>query len=394
MKLPVYMDYHATTPVDPRVLAAMTPYFTERFGNPSSRSHSLGWEAAEAVEEARRQVARLIGAQPEEIYFTSGATESDNLAILGVVMGRLAERPRVLTLPTEHKAILDCCKWVSRLGAEVVFLPVDKTGLAAPEAVQSALSRKTVIVSIMLANNEIGTIQQINEIGSITRRYGVLLHTDAAQAVGKIPIDVKEMNIDLLSLTAHKMYGPKGIGALYVREGTVGQLLTPLLHGGGQERGLRPGTLNVPGIVGLGAACRICAEEMPQESARLGRLRDRLFQGILAGLDDVHLNGHPTQRLPNNLNLSFGQTEGAALLASLSDVAVSTGAACNSAGSKGSHVLEAIGLSEELIQSSVRIGLGRFTTEEEVEYVIGRCVEAVRGVREHSHRHAPVRGES
>jgi cysteine desulfurase len=390
MKLPIYMDYHATTPVDPRVLAVMTPYFTEIFGNPSSRSHSFGWQAAEAVQQARHQVASLIGAAPKEIYFTSGATESDNLAIKGVTLKQLGYKAQILTSPIEHKAILDPCGWAERQGVEVVFLPVDRHGIVDPAVVEEAITEDTILVSIMFANNEIGTIEPIREIGSITRSHGVRLHTDAAQAVGKIPVNVSTMNIDLLSLTAHKMYGPKGVGALYIR-GDAREILDPLQQGGGQESGVRPGTLNVPGIVGLGEACRICKEEMAAESERLGRLRDRLRDGIFAGLDEVHLNGHPTARLAHNLNLSFGYTEGEALLRNMSDVAISTGAACNSAGSKGSYVLEAIGLPEELIQSSIRIGLGRFTTEEEVEYAEGRIIKAVRGLREHSPQYAADR---
>ncbi|MBI3933220.1 MAG: aminotransferase class V-fold PLP-dependent enzyme [Acidobacteria bacterium] len=394
MNLPIYMDYHATTPVDPRVLAAMRPYFTERFGNPSSRSHSFGWQAAEAVEEARTHVARLIGADPKEIYFTSGATESDNLAIKGVVGNHPDRRGQILTSSIEHKAVLDACKWAEKHGFEVEFLPVDRHGIVDPAAVEKAITEGTILVSIILASNEIGTIEPVHKIGCITRSQGVLLHTDAAQAVGKIAVDVSAMQIDLLSLTAHKLYGPKGIGAIYVRGGNALEILSPLLDGGGQEGGLRPGTLNVPGIVGLGEACRLCDEEMAAESARLGQLRDRLRDTIMTELDDVHLNGHPTQRLAHNLNLSFGYVEGEALLMSMSDVAVSTGAACNSAGSKGSHVLEAIGLPDELVQSSVRIGLGRFTTEEEVEYVSRRMVEAVRGLRELSPQYAAGRANA
>jgi len=392
MKLPVYMDYHATTPVDPRVLAAMTPYFMEKFGNPSSRTHSFGWQAAEAVENARGQVARLLGADPKEIYFTSGATESNNLAIKGVALMHPGQRAQILTTPIEHKAVLDPCKWAEGQGMEVVFLPVDRHGMVDPAAVEEAITERTVIVSIIFSNNEIGTIQRLRDIGRITRSHGVLLHTDAAQAAGKIPVDVAALHIDLLSLTAHKMYGPKGIGALYVRGGDAREILSPLLDGGGQEGGFRPGTLNVPGIVGLGEACHICEQEMAAESERLGRLRDRLQGGIFNELDEVHLNGHPTERLPHNLNLSFGYVEGEALLMSMSDVAVSTGAACNSAGaagrSKGSYVLEAIGLPDDLIQSSIRFGLGRFTTEEEVDYVKERVVEAVRSLRELSPQYA------
>jgi cysteine desulfurase len=390
------MDYHATTPVDPRVMEAMAPYFTNKFGNPSSRTHSFGWQAAEAVENARGQVARLIGADTREIFFTSGATESNNLVIKGIALMHHAQQAQILTTPIEHKAILDPCKWSEEQGLGVVFLPVDRYGMVDPATVEEAITERTVVVSIILANNEIGTIQRIREIGRITRSHGVLLHTDAAQAAGKIPVDVGNMNIDLLSLTAHKMYGPKGVGALYVRGGEPREILTPLMEGGGQEGGVRPGTLNVPGIVGLGEACRICSQEMIVESERLGRLRGLLQEGIFGALDEVHLNGHPTERLPQNLNLSFGYVEGEALLGRMNDVAVSTGAACNSgpAGgkSKGSYVLEAVGLPEELIQSSVRFGLGRFTTAEEVNFVKERVAEAVRSLREHSPQYASDHG--
>jgi cysteine desulfurase len=391
------MDYHATTPVDPRVMEAMASFFTEHFGNPSSRSHAYGWKAAEAVERAREQVARLIGADSQEIFFTSGATESNNLAVKGVTLAHSGTASQILTTPIEHKAILDPCKWAEKQGSEIVHLPVDRHGMVDPGSVEEAISEKTVLVSIMLANNEIGTVQQLREIGSITRSHGVLLHTDAAQAAGKIPVNVRTLNIDLLSLTAHKLYGPKGIGAIYIRGGAASEVLTPLLDGGGQESGVRPGTLNVPGIVGLGEACRISREEMTAESDRTARLRDRLSTGIFSELEDVHLNGHPTERLPHNLNLSFGYVEGEALLMHMSNVAVSTGAACNSGGesgkSKGSHVLEAIGLPDELIQSSIRFGLGRFTSEEEVEYVKGSVVEAVRSLRELAPQHGTGRGK-
>jgi cysteine desulfurase len=382
MKLPIYLDNHATTPVDPRVLQAMTPYFLERFGNPSSRSHSFGWEASEAVEEARKKVAGLIGANPNEIFFTSGATESDNLAIKGAAWVHGEQRGQILTSPIEHKAVLDSCQALERQGYEITYLPVDRFGIVDSGDVEKALTSRTILISVMFANNEIGTVEPVEEIGRIARRRGVLFHTDAAQAVGKMPLNVNRMNIDLLSLTAHKLYGPKGIGAIYVRGENPKQKLAPLLDGGGQESGVRPGTLNVTGIVGLGEACQICSEEMGSENARLTQLRDRLRDGLLAELDEVHLNGHPTKRLSQNLNLSFGYVDGESLLLSLSDIAVSTGAACNSAGTKGSHVLEAIGLREELVQSSIRFGLGRFTTEEEVEYVIGRIVEAVRSLRQ------------
>jgi cysteine desulfurase len=386
MKLPIYMDNHATTPVDPRVVEAMLPYFTERFGNPSSRSHSFGWQAADAVEEARKRVASLIGAAPKEVFFTSGATESDNLAIKGVAGARAGKH--MITSAIEHKAVLDSCNMLEKNGFHVTYLPVDGDGVVDPEAVRKAITSQTILVSIMLANNEIGTLEPVAEIGRICRERGVLFHTDAAQGVGKVPVNVEEMSIDLLSLTAHKMYGPKGIGAIYVRGESPRSLLRPILDGGGQEGGVRPGTLNVPSIVGLGEACRICSEEMTAEGGRLGRLRDRLKEGLLSELDEVHLNGHATRRLPQNLNLSFGYVEGESLLMGMSDVAVSSGAACNSAGVKPSHVLEAIGLRADLVQSSIRFGLGRFTTEEEVDYVKQRVVEAVRSLRELSPQYA------
>lgn len=391
MKLPIYMDYHATTPVDPRVLEAMIPYFGELFGNPSSRNHPFGWQAAEAVEEARKKVATLIGAKPQEIIFTSGATESDNLAIKGVAQMFRERGGHVITSAIEHKAVLDSCKWLEKQGFQVTYLPVDRFGLMDPQDVQRALTSRTILISIMLANNEIGTIEPVEEVGQIAHNKGVLFHTDAAQAVGKVPIDIVKMHIDLLSLTAHKMYGPKGIGALYVRGEDPHLRLAPLLDGGGQEGGLRSGTLNVPGIVGLGETCRICSAEMPGESARLRRLRDRLKQGIFSELDTVYLNGHETRRLPHNLHLSFGYVEGESLLMSMSDIAVSSGAACASAAVKPSHVLEAIGLRDDLVQSSIRFGLGRFTTEEEVDYVKERVVEAVRHLRELSPAYASAK---
>lgn len=398
MKLPIYMDNHSTTPVDPRVFEAMVPYFTEKFGNAASRNHSFGWEAAEAVKKARREVAELIGAVPEEIIFTSGATESDNLAIKGVAEARndtsvsfRARGNHIITAAAEHRAVLDSCKRLEQQGFEVTYLPVDRHGRVDPDGVQRAITPHTILVTIMAANNEVGTLQPIAEIGRIARDHGVLFHTDAVQAAGKIPIHVEEMNVDLLSLSAHKMYGPKGVGALYVRRKNPEVHLAPLLDGGGHEQGLRSGTLNVPGIVGFGVACRIAAEEMAIESERLRRLRDRLQNGLFAELDEVHLNGHPTERLPNNLNLSFAYVDGETLLVGLSDIAVSTGAACTSAKLEPSHVLRAMRVSEDLAQSSLRFGLGRFNTEEEVDYVRDRVVETVRGLRELSPVYESVR---
>ena len=382
MKLPVYMDNHSTTPVDPRVFEAMAPWFTEKFGNAASRSHSFGWEAAEAVKRARKQVAALIGAAPDEIVFTSGATESDNLAIKGVAEALRARGNHIITAAAEHRAVLDSCKRLEQQGFEVTYLPVDGHGRLDPDSVRHAHQSQTILVSVMLANNEVGTIQPIAEIGRIAHERGALFHTDAVQAAGKVPIHVDEMNIDLLSLSAHKMYGPKGVGALYVRRKNAPVPLTPLMDGGGHEGGLRSGTLNVPGIVGFGAACLIAAKEMPLESERLRRLRNRLAERLRAGLDEIQVNGHPTERLPNNLNVSFGYVDGEALLVGLSDVAVSTGAACTSAKLEPSHVLRAMGVSEELAQGSLRFGLGRFNTEEEVEYVAGRVIETVGRLRE------------
>ncbi len=382
MKLPVYMDYHATTPVDPRVFERMAPCFTELFGNASSRSHSYGWEAAEAVATARKHVAAIIGARAGEIYFTSGATESDNLAIKGVAT-RLADRGRhVITTQIEHKAILDSCQWLEERGFEITCLPVNGEGLIDPGELEHAITSQTVLVSIMMANNEIGSVQPMEQIGRITRAKGVLLHTDAAQGVGKVPVDVERMNIDLLSLTAHKMYGPKGIGVLYIRGEEPLSLIAPTMVGGGQESGVRSGTLNVPGIVGLGETCRISMEEMEMEATRLAGLRDRLKDGILSQLDGVQVNGPDENRLSHNLSLSFAGLDAETFMMSLTDIAVSTGSACASGSTKASHVLEAIGISEEYAPCTIRFGLGRFNTVEEVDYVIGRVVETVRGIRE------------
>ena len=376
------MDYQATTPVDERVLEAMLPYFAVKFGNSASRSHSFGWEAEEGVDRARRQVAALLGAEPKEIIFTSGATESDNLAIRGVLAFHRDKGNHVVTVATEHKAVLDPLKSLERAGeARVTRLKPGRTGLVDPDDVARAITAETVLVTVMHANNEIGVIQPIGAIGCVARDAGVLFHCDAAQSVGKLPIDVEAMSIDLLSLSAHKLYGPKGSGALYVRARNPRVRLTPLVEGGGQERGMRSGTLNVPGIVGLGAACELAGAEMSEEAARTLALRERLRSLLLSELDEVTVNGHLEQRLPANLNVSFGYVEGESLLMGLKDVALSSGSACSSASLEPSHVLRAIGVGNELAHSSIRFGIGRYTTEDEVDYVADRVVKEVRRLR-------------
>ena len=382
MKTPIYMDYHATTPVDPRVLSAMLPYFNEKFGNAASRNHSFGWEAKEAVDRARRQIADLIGATPEEIIFTSGATESDNLAIKGVAEMYAERGNHIITAPTEHKAVLDTCKKLAKRGCQITYLPIQSTGLIDLDQLRQAITDKTILITIMHANNEIGVLQPIAEIGRIARERGVLFHTDATQSVGKVPVDVNRDNIDLLSLSGHKMYGPKGIGALYVRRKNPRVQVASQMDGGGHERGMRSGTLNVPGIVGLGEACAICQRDMPEEAQRLASLRDRLKDRLLAELEEVYINGTMDSRLPNNLNLSFNYVEGESLLMGIKDVAVSSGSACTSATLEPSYVLKALGVSDELAHTSIRFGLGRFNTAEEVDYVAGRVVEAVNKLRE------------
>jgi len=394
MKLPIYMDYHATTPVDPRVLRVMLPYFSEKFGNPASRNHRFGWEAEEAVERARKQVAELIGAQPKEIVFTSGATESDNLALKGVAEAYRHRGDHIITVATEHKAVLDSARRLEAQGFRVTYLPVRPDGLIDLDQLRAAITDRTILISVMYANNEIGVVQPIREIGRIAKEKGVLFHTDAVQAAGKIPIDVEADGIDLASLSAHKMYGPKGIGALYVRRRNPRVELVPLIDGGGHERGLRSGTLNVPAIVGFGEACAICRREMPEESQRLRQLRDRLLNQILAELDEVYINGSMEHRLPNNLNLSFRYVDAEALLTALPDVALSSGAACSSANLEPSHVLRALGRGDDLVHSSIRFGLGRFTTQEEVDYVAGRIVEAVKKLRELSPAYELFKGRS
>jgi len=381
---PIYMDNHATTRTDPRVVDAMLPYFTDRYGNAASKNHVFGWQAEEAVKAARRQIASIIGATDREIVFTSGATESNNLAIKGAAQANRPQGNHIITSVTEHKAVLDPCKRLEREGFQVSWLPVDRFGLIDPEAVERAITPKTILLSIMAANNEIGTLQPIQEIGRICKAKSVLFHTDATQAVGKAPIDVEEMGIDILSFSAHKMYGPKGVGALYVRRRDPRVRLEPLFDGGGHEHGLRSGTLPVPLVVGFGVACDLCAGETVEEARRLTALRDRLHRAIASRLDDVSLNGHPTKRLPGNLNLSFAGVKGEALLISMKDVAVSSGSACTSAQSAPSHVLKALGLPDDLVDASLRFGLGRFNTEEEIDFVADLVLRNVMAMRAQS----------
>ncbi|MCC6483807.1 MAG: cysteine desulfurase [Armatimonadetes bacterium] len=384
MNLPIYMDNHATTPLDPSVLEAMIPYFTQHFGNAAS-NHSFGWVAEEAVEAARSEIAALINASPSEIVFTSGATESDNLAVKGVTDALRSKGNHIVTVATEHAAVLDPVRRMGDQGFEITVLPVDEDGLVAPEQVEEALRDSTVLVSVMMANNEIGVLQPVAEIGAICREHGVLFHTDAAQAFGKIPLDVEALNVDLASITSHKIYGPRGAAALFVRRRRPGGLkavrLTPQMDGGGQERSLRSGTLNVPAIVGFAAAARLAHESMGEEAQRLLTMRERLRSLIQAGLDDVRLNGHAVNRLPGNLNIAFAGVEGESLLMGLRDIAISTGAACSSTVREPSHVLTAIGLDDELAFSSVRFGLGRFNTDEEVEYVGARVIDVIKHLR-------------
>ncbi|MFL6273906.1 MAG: IscS subfamily cysteine desulfurase [Blastocatellia bacterium] len=382
LKLPIYMDYHATTPVDPRVFEAMSPYFTEIFGNAASRNHEFGWQAEEAVENARKQVADLIGATSKEIVFTSGATESDNLAIKGVADMYYERGDHIITVVTEHKAVLDTCKKLEKRGFKVTYLPVASDGLISPDDVKRALTDKTILVSVMHANNEIGVLQPIAEIGKLCKERGVLFHTDATQSVGKVLFNVNEMNVDLVSISAHKMYGPKGVGALYVRRRNPRVMLAPMVDGGGHERGMRSGTLNVTGIVGLGKAAEIARTDMESDSARILGLREKLRRGLMDELPDVYVNGSMEHRLPGNLNISFAYVEGESLLMGINDIAVSSGSACTSASLEPSYVLKALGVGEELAHSSIRFGLGRFNTEEEVDYTINRVNEAVNRLRE------------
>ena len=381
VKLPIYMDYHATTPVDPEVLEAMLPYFREQFGNPSSRTHAFGWTAEAAVEKAREQLSQLVGCKPMEVVFTSGATESDNLALKGVAWASRDRGNHIVTTAIEHHAVLDACRRLEKEGCDVTYLPVDRAGLVDPVQVAEAITDRTILVSVIAAHNEIGTIQPLADIGRLCRARAVLFHSDAAQALGKIPLAVDEIHADLVSFSAHKLYGPKGVGALYVRMTRPAVKLTPLLDGGGQERGRRAGTQNVAGIVGFGKACDIASRVMVEEGRRLSALREHLKAGILRRIDAVYLNGHPERRLPGNLNLSFAGVEGEALLLSMKDVAVSSGSACTSSRIEPSYVLRALGVSEELATASIRFGLGRWTTEEEVEFTVEKLTERVGRLR-------------
>jgi cysteine desulfurase len=382
VKLPIYMDNHATTPMDPRVLDAMMPFFTSQFGNAASRNHKFGWEAEEAVEEGRKQVASLIGADPREIVFTSGATESDNLAVKGAAWMYREKGDHIITCVTEHKAILDTCKHLEKEGFRITFLPVDGKGFVDLDDLRKAITAKTILVSIMTANNEVGVIQDIKQIGKIAREHGVLFHTDAVQAAGKIPFNVNEMNVDLASLSAHKIYGPKGVGALYVRRRNPRVLLTPIIDGGGHERGMRSGTLNVTGIVGFGKAAQVAREDLPREFTEMLRLREKLRGTLERELDEVYINGDLEKRLPGNLNMSFAYVEGESLLMGINDIAVSSGSACTSASLEPSYVLKALGVGEDLAHTSIRFGIGRFNTEEEVDYVADRVIDVVRRLRE------------
>ena len=384
MRLPVYLDNNSTTPIDLRVVETMMPYLTEKFGNAASRSHAYGWEGEEAVEKARAQIAKLIGANPKEIVFTSGATESINIAIKGAYEMYSEKGNHVITCVTEHKATLDSAKYIEKHGAEVTYLPVNSLGQINLEELKKAITPKTILISLMHANNEMGTIHPVAEIGKIAKEKGILFHVDAAQTAGKLPIDVEKMGIDILSISGHKLYGPKGIGALYVRRSNPRVRLAPVVHGGGHERGLRSGTLNVPAIVGLGKACEIAMNEMETEAKRVAALRDRLHQGITKELDEVYLNGHPVERLPNNLNLSFAYVEGEALMMGFRELAVSSGSACTSASLEPSYVLKAMGVGEELAHTSIRFGLGRFTTAEEVDFAVEKVVATVKRLRDMS----------
>lgn len=384
MKLPIYMDNNSTTRTDPRVVDAMLPFFTEHYGNAASRSHPFGWAAEAAVDDARDQIAAVIGATGKEVIFTSGATESTNLAIKGVAAMYKRKGNHVVTQVTEHKATLDTCKRLERDGCQVTYLPVDQFGRVSAEQVREAITDKTVLVSIMFANNEIGTVQPIADVGKVCKEKGVLFHTDAVQAVGKVPVDVQAMGIDLLSLSGHKVYGPKGVGALYVRKKDPRVRLEPMIDGGGHERGMRSGTIAVPLVVGLGAACDLARKEMPAESRKTFELRERLRTRIMDHLPESYLNGHPTERLPGNANISFAYVEGEGLMMGIKDVAVSSGSACTSASLEPSYVLRALGVGDELAHSSIRFGLGRFNTVEEVDFVSDLVVREVTRLREMS----------
>jgi len=382
VKLPIYMDNHATTRTDPRVLEAMLPYFCDTYGNAASRNHEYGWVAEQAVEQARTQIAKLVGASSKEIIFTSGATESDNLAIKGVAEMYREKGNHIITQATEHKAVLDSCKRLEKHGFRVTYLPVQKDGRIDLDDLKRAMDDKTILVTIMAANNEIGVLQPIREIGALCHERGVLFHTDAVQSIGKVPFNVIQDNVDIASISAHKLYGPKGVGALYVRRKNPRVQLVAQIDGGGHERGMRSGTLNVPGIVGLGKACELGGAEMAEEATKLAALRERLKTAIMGQLDEVYINGSMEHRLPGNLNLSFAYVEGESLLMGINDVAVSSGSACTSATLEPSYVLKALGAGDELAHSSIRFGIGRFNTEAEVDYVAKRVVETVSRLRE------------
>lgn len=384
--LPIYLDHNATTPCDPRVVEAMLPWFTQHFGNAASSSHPFGWQATGAVNSAREQVARLIGAEPNEIVFTSGATESDNLAIKGVFesYARAGQGSHIITCTIEHKAVLDTCKNLEKHGVEVTYLPVKPNGLIDPAAIEAAIKPNTILIAIMYANNEIGTIMPIKEISAVARKHGVLFFTDATQAVGKIPVDVNSDGIDLMAFSAHKMYGPKGVGALYVRRRDPRVKLTAQIDGGGHEKGMRSGTLNVPGIVGLGKACELCREGMREETARVKSLRDKLENALLS-IEDVYLNGDKEQRLPHVSNISFDHVNGDSLMMGFNKtIALSSGSACTSASMEPSYVLKALGMDDRLADSSLRFGLGRYTTEDEIDYAIEQVTQTVTTLREMS----------
>jgi cysteine desulfurase len=383
LKLPIYLDNNATTPMDPRVLEAMLPYFTDNFGNAASRNHPFGWSAESAVDTAREQISALINCDPKEIIFTSGATESNNLAIKGIFEMYAEKGKHFITVETEHKAVLDTCKHIEKMGAEITYLKTNVEGLITVEQVEAAIRPDTVLVSVMYANNEIGVIQPIKEIAALCKSKGVLFHTDATQAVGKVPVDVKADGIDLMSFSAHKMYGPKGVGALYVRRKNPRVKVTAQMDGGGHERGMRSGTLNVPGIVGLGKACELCRLDMAEDTARLQVLRDKLERELLV-LEESYINGSKEHRLPHVSNMSFKYVEGEGLIMGVKDIAVSSGSACTSASLEPSYVLKALGLDDELAHSSLRFGLSRFTTEEEIDFAINHVKEAVTKLRDMS----------
>ena len=381
VKLPIYLDNNATTRCDPRVVEKMLPFFTEDYGNSASRNHAFGWKAEDAVEHAREQIGQLIGASGREIVFTSGSTESNNLAIKGVAQMYRQKGNHIITAAIEHKAVIDPCKRLERDGFQVTYLPVDKFGMVTVEQVKNAITDKTILVSLMYGNNEIGTVHPIGAIGKLCKEKGVLFHTDATQAAGRLPVDVEKMGIDLLSLSAHKVYGPKGIGCLYVRRKNPRVRLDALMDGGGQERGMRSGTLAVPLIVGFGEACELARREFDSAVPRMKALRDRLHRGLAERLVDVYLNGHPTERLPSTVNISFAYVEGEALMMGIKDVAVSSGSACTSASLEPSYVLKSLGVGDELAHSSLRFGVGRFTTEEEIDYTACEVVKAVKHLR-------------